>query len=81
MIIYPRFNHGESMDTYTQELFIMAEKKFELAVLEIQWIKKALEDERLRMIRARGKEMPGSEIAQLRGREVDQLTLLIQKFI
>lgn len=59
----------------------MADKKYELSAYEAQWVKKALEDERLRLIRARGKELAGSEISVLRGREIDQLTLLLQKFI
>lgn len=79
-LFFPRFNHGDTVNHYQKELFIMADKKYELGVLEAQWVKKALEDERLKLIRARTKETPGSEIHALRGKEVEALSLLIQKF-
>lgn len=57
-----------------------AVKKFELGVMDVQWVKKALETQRFQLIRSRTKEVPGTEIHVLRGKEVDSLTRLIQTF-
>lgn len=51
----------------------------ELQPLDVAWIKKSLELQRSALARARQKEMPGSEIDVLRGREIDQLVDLIRR--
>lgn len=66
------------------EEVIMAEKANEKGVdltpMERQWVAKALEVLRGQLIRARGKERVGSEIHALRGREIDEVIVLQQKF-
>ena len=59
------------------------EKKEEgvvLDVLERQWVRKSLETQRAVIVRGRNKELPGSDIWTLRGKEMDILTNLISKF-
>lgn len=51
-----------------------------VSMLERQWIRKALETQRMQITRARTKEMVGSEIHALRGREIEALTVLLQRF-
>lgn len=55
-------------------------RKFELTLLEVQWLRKAIETQRLQLFRSRSKEMDGSEIYVLRSRELDALIALHQKF-
>lgn len=57
-----------------------APKKLEFYLLESLWIKKALENQRQALIRSRTKEVAGSEVYTLRGKEIESLTQLIQKF-
>lgn len=62
---------------------VMAEAAKEVVVKDAMdrgWIKKALESQRAMLIRSRTKEMTGSEVWHLRGREIEQLNLLIGKF-
>lgn len=54
--------------------------KVELTTMERAWIKKALELQRTALLRSRMKEVPGSEIWTLRGREVEALTGVIGRF-
>lgn len=52
----------------------------ELLPLEKQWIKKALKDLMATLQRARLKELDGSEIYQLRGKEIEQLQQIFNKY-
>lgn len=54
-------------------------RKFDLQVLEVLWLRKALEALRVSLMRSRDKEIVGSEIYQLRSREVDAVMALSQK--
>ena len=47
--------------------------------LERNWIKKALETQRTSLARARSKEVVGSEIHELRGKELGSIDALIRK--
>lgn len=51
-----------------------------LDVLERQWVRKSLENQRQVILRGRNKELAGSEIWQLRGKEMEILTNLVSKF-
>jgi len=51
----------------------------ELAVLDRQWIRRALETQRNVIVRARAKELAGSEIYELRTREVSQINAVLDK--
>lgn len=81
MLFYPRFNHGgTAMNDTQKELFEMARAKYELEPMEVQWVKKSLETLRDKLVRARMKEITGSEISTLRGKEINALTELMIKF-
>lgn len=54
-------------------------RKFDLQVLEVLWLRKALDALRVSLMRSRDKEIVGSEIYQLRTREVDAVMALSQK--
>lgn len=54
-------------------------RKFDLQVLEVLWLRKALDALRVSLMRSRDKEIVGSEIYQLRSREVDAVMALSQK--
>lgn len=61
---------------------IMAERNAGVLLtepLDRAWVKKSLESQRAMLVRSRGKEMVGSEVHELRGREIAQLDVLIQK--
>lgn len=62
----------------------MAEKtaglvNIEVSVFERQWLRKAVETQRGALIRSRAKELDGSEIWSLRGREIEALTALLSR--
>lgn len=61
---------------------MMAEQKKseELSVLEREWLKQSLATQRKVIVRSRSNERAGSEIWELRGRELAQLDLLISRF-
>lgn len=54
-------------------------KKLEVTQLEHAWLKKGLETARDKLVRNRMKEMVGSEIYALRGKEIDQVNALLNK--
>lgn len=62
----------------------MAEKSnimsVELTPVERMWIVRCLASQRQMLSRARQKEMPGSDIWHLRGREIDDLGELARRF-
>lgn len=63
------------------EITIMADaKKYELTPMEAMWVKKSLEAQRNILVRNRLKEVVGSEIYALRGKEIDALSALVLKF-
>ncbi|WNK14296.1 MAG: hypothetical protein [Microvirus sp.] len=45
--------------------------------LQKAWVKKSVETMRAVLVRSRGREVPGSEIDQLRGREVQALDAIL----
>lgn len=47
--------------------------------LERQWVKKALETLKATLVRSRLKEMSGSDIHTLRGKEIETINNLIQR--
>lgn len=49
-------------------------------VIQKQWIVKSLECQRAALVRSRTKEMVGSDIHALRGKEIDALDHLIQRW-
>jgi len=51
-----------------------------LDVVEKAWIGKALVVLRQTLIRSRSKEIVGTEIYTLRGKEIESLNVLVQKF-
>jgi len=53
---------------------------YEITMTEKQWIHKSLSTQRDSLLRGRQKEMTGSEIWQLRGKEIEILNGLINKF-
>lgn len=55
-------------------------KKFELSVLEVNWVKKSLTLQRASLQRSLQKEIVGSDIYVLRQREIADLDALINKF-
>lgn len=59
----------------------MAEKlvSIEVTVLQRQWLAKALDTQRKVLVRSRSSEMAGSEIFELRGREIAAVDELIAK--
>lgn len=57
-----------------------ATQRFELDVLEKQWIVKALESQRNMVVRARNREMAGSEIYMLRSKEIQAIDAIHAKF-
>lgn len=60
----------------------MAQKSgvtLELEGLERAWIARSIEVLKGTLIRSRAKEMPGSEIYELRSREISQLMALAEK--
>lgn len=54
-------------------------RKYDLTALETAWLKKSLETQRAAIVRNRNKEMAGSEIHVLRGKEIDQINNLLHK--
>jgi len=52
----------------------------ELSSLERQWIVKSISSQRAMLIRSRQKELPGTDIWTLRGREIDALGDVARKF-
>jgi len=50
-----------------------------LVGLDRQWVRRSLEVLRMQLVRSRMKEVPGSEIYVLRGKELAQLDVLIGK--
>lgn len=51
-----------------------------VSLLDRAWIRKSLELQRNSLVRARTKEMVGSEVYVLRGREIEALGALINRF-
>lgn len=63
----------------------MAESKvvvppMELSAMERAWIQQSLQLQRASLIRSRGKEIAGGDIWTLRGKEVEALTSLLNRF-
>ena len=58
----------------------MADKKFDLTNLEVQWVRKSLELQKTSLQRSLAKEIVGSDIYVLRQREISDLAVLIGKF-
>lgn len=54
-------------------------RKFDLTLIEVLWLRKSLDMTRVSLMRSRDKEIVGSEIYLLRGREVDAVMALSQK--
>lgn len=52
----------------------------DLTAIERQWLQVCIRTQIAVLTRSRGKEMVGSEIHALRGRELDQLRVLLQRF-
>lgn len=52
----------------------------DLTAIERQWIVVSLRTQHAVLSRSRNKEMTGSEIWNLRTRELDQLSALVQRF-
>ena len=59
---------------------MMADKKFELTNLEVQWVRKSLQLQRASLQRSISKEIVGSDIYVLRQREIADLYALMNKF-
>lgn len=55
-------------------------KPIDLEIMERAWIKKALEDKVKALSRNRANEIPGTEIYDLRTREIQYVNTLIGKF-
>lgn len=51
----------------------------QLEPLEKAWLRKAVETQRNVLVRSRTKEMVGSDIWNLRGKEIEQLNVLVGK--
>lgn len=63
----------------------MAESKvvvppMELSAMERAWIQQSLQLQRASLIRSRGKEIAGAEIWTLRGREIEAISALLNRF-
>lgn len=58
----------------------MAEAKKDLTDAEKSVVRQALVLYRTALIRRRGTEIPGSDIHKLRGKEIDESDMLIQRF-
>lgn len=61
----------------------MAESKkvsFELDAIERSWVHVSLQAKREQLVRSRNKEVTGSEIWVLRGKEIEALNALMPKF-
>lgn len=54
--------------------------KYEFNAVERGWLKKSLESQRSMLIRSRQKELTGSDVWVLRGKEIEFLTVLISRF-
>lgn len=52
------------------------EKRYVFGVESRNWLRKAIETQRAALVRSRTKELAGSEIYQLRTREIDALNSL-----
>lgn len=65
------------------EVPIMAAKddliKLEVTVVDKQWLRRALETQRNVIVRTRNKEVVGSEIYELRTREIGQINAVLDK--
>lgn len=62
---------------------VMAESKkvsFELDAIERSWVHVSLQAKREQLVRSRNKEVTGSEIWVLRGKEIEALNALMPKF-
>lgn len=57
-----------------------AKSNMEFTALERAYVKKALQSFRVTVVRMRSKELVGSEIHTLRGKEFDELSKLIERF-
>lgn len=53
---------------------------FSLTAMERAWVRQALTTQRAALMRSRQKEIAGSEIWSLRGKEIDSLNVLIERF-
>lgn len=51
---------------------------FSLSLMDRNWVRRALETQRSVIIRSRGKEVPGSEIYELRSRELAQVNAVLE---
>lgn len=58
----------------------MAEKGMSFSAVERAWILKSLETQLKAVLRARSKEVEGSEVARYRSREAEALQSLITRF-
>lgn len=60
----------------------MAEQvsKFEFSVLERQYLARALDLYKASLVRSRSKEMAGSDIWTLRGKEIEAVGALLSRF-
>lgn len=52
----------------------------ELDVIERSWVSVSLQAKREQLVRSRNKEVTGSEIWSLRGREIEAINLLLPRF-
>lgn len=55
-------------------------KSVELTVMERQWIRKALETQRMVLTRSRDREMEGGEVRALRNKEIEAVNRVLDKF-
>lgn len=56
-------------------------KKFDIEVMDRQWIHSSLQAKRDQLVRARNKETSGSQVWVIRGQEIEQLNALINRFV
>lgn len=72
---------GFWMENEQRRFAVMADSllKIEVKPLEKAWLAKALETLRDKLVRNRMKEMAGSEIYALRGKEIDQVNEILNK--
>lgn len=68
------------VDTTVCDCEIVGADTFKFTPLARQWVKESLVAKRQQLQRARGKEIPGSLIHELRGKELANLDVLIGKF-
>lgn len=54
---------------------------FELDAIERSWVHVSLQAKREQLVRSRNKEVTGSEIWVLRGKEIEALNALMPKFV